>query len=123
MEKGKPAPSTVAEYIALQPPAVRKRLSHIRSIVRKEAPEAFEKLSYGMPYYALAGRLLYFAAFTKHVSLFPMASGVEAFKSKLKGYTVSKGTIQFPNDKPLPTVLIRQIVRFRTAENRSKAKK
>jgi uncharacterized protein YdhG (YjbR/CyaY superfamily) len=122
MEKGKQAPSTVAEYIALRPPAVRKRLTQIRSIVRKEAPGAFEKLSYGMPYYALGGRLLYFAAFTRHVSLFPMASGVEAFKPELKAYVTSKGTIQFPNDRPLPTALIRRIVRFRAAENRNRKK-
>jgi uncharacterized protein YdhG (YjbR/CyaY superfamily)/TfoX/Sxy family transcriptional regulator of competence genes len=112
--------STVAEYIAARPPAVRKKLKQLRAIVKHEAPDALEKLSYGMPYYALNGRLVYFASFMNHVSLFPMTSGVRAFKSRLAKFTHGKGSVQFPHDHPLPVALIRQIVKFRVAENRKR---
>lgn len=120
MERGKKAPASVVEYIAARPPAIRKKLAQIRAIVRKEAPDALEKLSYGMPYYALNGRLLYFAAFTNHIGLFPMASGVSAFEARLSKFRHAKGSIQFPHITPLPLGLIRQIVKFRVAENRKK---
>jgi uncharacterized protein YdhG (YjbR/CyaY superfamily) len=121
MERRKVPPATVSEYIAARPPAIRRKLVQMRAIVNKEAPGALEKLSYGMPYYALNGRLLYFASFTRHIGFFPMKSGVEAFESKLSAYKHAAGSIQFPHEQPLPTALIRQIVRFRVAENRTKA--
>jgi uncharacterized protein YdhG (YjbR/CyaY superfamily) len=123
MVRERKAPATVGAYIAARPPSVRKKLAELRSIVRAEAPDALEKLSYGMPYYALNGRLLYFASFTNHIGLFPMASGVSAFEARLSIYQHAKGSIQFPHDTPLPTALIRQIVKFRVTENRKKSAK
>jgi uncharacterized protein YdhG (YjbR/CyaY superfamily) len=67
--------------------------------------------------------LVWFAAFSDHCSLFPTASVIEAFKKKLKGFSTSKGTIQFPTDKPLPTALIKKMMKARVAQNESKKRR
>jgi uncharacterized protein YdhG (YjbR/CyaY superfamily) len=111
---------TIDRYIASYPSDVQEKLSTIRHTVKEVAPQASEKLSYGMPYFSLNGRLVYFAAFKNHIGFYPMASGVANFKKELSSYHTSKGTIQFPLDKPLPLPLIRKIVEFRVQENLSK---
>jgi uncharacterized protein YdhG (YjbR/CyaY superfamily) len=63
---------------------------------------------------------VWFAAFSDHCSLFPTAAVIEEFKNELKGLTTSKGTIHFPTDKPLPTALIKKMVKARVAQNESK---
>ena len=75
-----------------------------------------------MPAYKLNGMLVYFAAHTNHIGLYPMASGIEAFQKELSAYKSAKGSVQFPNDKPLPTKLITNIIKFRVKENLDKAK-
>lgn len=110
----------VGEFIAMAPNEVQQKLRQIRQIMRELAPDAQEKLSYGMPYYGLNGRLLYFAYFKSHVSLFAMPSAITKFEKDLAGYKTSKGTIQFQLDKPLPLPLIKKIVAFRAAEQRAK---
>jgi len=67
--------------------------------------------------------LVWFAAFSDHCSLFPTASVVAAFKNELKGFNTSKGTIQFPTDKPLPTALVKKLVKARVAQNESKKRR
>jgi uncharacterized protein YdhG (YjbR/CyaY superfamily) len=114
---------TVGEFIRGEREEVRPKLRQLQKIVKTLAPGAEEKLSYGMPYYSLNGRLLYFNAFKNHIGLFAMPSAVRAFKKELKGYKTSTGTIQFSLDKPLPVALIRKIVRYRVKEQRAKAKK
>ena len=86
-------------------------------------PEATETISYGMPAFKYKGVLVWFAAFSKHCSLFPTASVVEAFKNELKGFSTSKGTIHFPADKPLPTALVKRLVKARVAQNEHKKKR
>lgn len=93
----KPAAS-VDEYLKAQPSAVRKRLQEIRSIVRKTAPHATERISYRMPAFFLNGALVWFAAFEHHIGFYPGASGVAAFKDVLAKYKHAKGSIQFPHD-------------------------
>jgi uncharacterized protein YdhG (YjbR/CyaY superfamily) len=66
---------------------------------------------------------VWFAAFSNHCSLFPTASIVEAFKNELKGFSTSKGTIQFPADKPLPTALVKKLVKARVVQNESKKRR
>jgi uncharacterized protein YdhG (YjbR/CyaY superfamily) len=73
-----------------------------------------------MPAFKQNGVLVYFAAFKNHIGFFPTAQGIEAFKDKLAAYKTSKGTIQFPFDRPLPLELIEEIVRFRVKTNTSK---
>jgi uncharacterized protein YdhG (YjbR/CyaY superfamily) len=114
---------TVQQYCNQYPAPIRKRLTAIRKLVKELAPEATEKISYRMPSYLLQGRLLYFAVHTHHIGLYPMASGVKKFESRLNEYPHATGSIQFPHNQPLPLALIRDIIVFRVNENREKASK
>jgi uncharacterized protein YdhG (YjbR/CyaY superfamily) len=120
MEPGK-IPQSVDEYIDSYSPFVRERLMEIRKAIKKAAPEAEEKISYRMPAYTLKGMLLYFAAHSNHIGFYPMTTALAAFKDELLTFKTAKGTIQFPNDKPLPLKLITNIVKFRAKENLEKA--
>jgi len=114
-------PQTIDEYIAGFPKDVQTILQQIRSIIREFAPEAEEAIAYQMPTYRLHGNLVHFAAFKNHIGFYPTSSGIEKFKSELSGYNLSKGTVQFPLDKPIPYDLIRRIVLFRVQENLERA--
>lgn len=109
--------TNIDEYIAQCEPEVQPLLHEVRKTIREAAPDATEKISYRMPTYYLFGNLVHFAAFKRHIGLYPGASGVEHFAQKLAGYHTSKGAIQLPIDKPMPHELIREIVRFRVDEN------
>lgn len=111
--------ATVDEYIASFPKNVQEKLRTIRRTVLNAVPEAEESLSYKMPAYKYHGRLLYFAGFKDHISLFPTGSEAvrRAFKKELSKFERSKGTIRFPLDKPVPVKLIREIALFRAKEN------
>lgn len=85
----------------------------IRSVVPKEATEV---ISYRIPAFRQKKIIVWYAAFSGHCSLFPTAAVIDKFRDELKGYTISKGTIQFPLDKPLPSGLIKRIVKARLAE-------
>lgn len=76
-----------------------------------------------MPAFLMNGVLVYFAGYTNHIGFYPLASGVKEFKQELGGFKTSKGTIQFPVDKPLPLDLITKIVLFRLNENLKKAER
>jgi len=122
--KGKGAPRTVDEYLAGVPEPARSTLSKIRVAIRSAAPpEAAETISYGMPAFNYKGVLVWYAAFSNHCSLFPTASIVEAFKDELKGFSTSKGTIHFPTDEPLPTVLVKKLVKARVMEKQNKKRR
>ena|SRR2546425_12411727 len=119
--KGKGAPKNVDEYLAGVPEPARSTLNKIRAAIRSAAPpEAAETISYGMPAFKYKGVLVWFAAFAKHCSLFPTASVIEMFKNELKGFATSKGTIQFPTDKPLPAALVKKMVKARVAQIENK---
>jgi uncharacterized protein YdhG (YjbR/CyaY superfamily) len=113
--------STIDEYIALFPTDVQKKLNEIRATIKAAAPDAEEKISYQMPAFTLKGILVYFAAYKHHIGFYPTASGIKYFKSEVADYATSKGTIQFPLDKPLPFELIHRIVTYRIQENLAKA--
>ncbi|HWA81796.1 MAG TPA: DUF1801 domain-containing protein [Fimbriimonadaceae bacterium] len=112
-----PKPANVDEYLAAVPSEeARSSLEHIRAVIRDEVPEAEEVISYGIPTYKLKGFVVSIAAFKNHCSFFP-GHTVAEFAERLKGYEVSKGTIQFPHDKPPPDDLLRAMVRARADEN------
>lgn len=114
-------PKSVDEYLARIPQPARSTLQKVRAAIRSAAPpEATETISYGIPALRCNGVLMWFAAFSKHCSLFPTASVIEKFKDELKGYTISKGTIQFPTDKPLPAALIQKMVKARVEQMKAK---
>lgn len=107
----------IDEYINKFPEEVQKKLQELRRVIRENAPEAEEKISYGMPTFYLKGNLVHFAAYSGHIGFYPAPSGIEAFKEELIGYKTSKGAIQFPLSQELPLELIRKIVQFRVREN------
>lgn len=107
----------IDEYIQRFPPDIQKILEQLRKIIRENAPDAEEAISYGMPTFKLNGNLVHFAAFEHHIGFYPAPSGVEAFKKDLALYKHAKGSIQFPLDKPIPYDLVKRIVQFRVKEN------
>jgi uncharacterized protein YdhG (YjbR/CyaY superfamily) len=120
MRKANPGtPSPVDEYLARVPEPARSTLSQVRAAIRSAVPpETTEVISYRVPTFKYKRAVLGFAAFADHCSLFVMSPSVmEAFQSELHGYQTSKGTIRFPVDKPLPTALVRKLVKARLAEN------
>jgi uncharacterized protein YdhG (YjbR/CyaY superfamily) len=116
MKRADAIAATIDDYIAGHPPAIRKRLSAMRSTIRKHAPDAEERISYRIPTFYLGGNLVHFAAFDRHVGFYPGAAGIAAFQKALAGYKSAKGSVQFPHDEPLPLTLVAEIVRFRVAQ-------
>jgi uncharacterized protein YdhG (YjbR/CyaY superfamily) len=123
MKTAQSSPTTIDEYIAGFPREVQKILKKIRATIRKAAPAAAEKISYQIPTFTLNGKyLIYFAAWKKHVALYPAPRGHEKFKDELAAYEGGKGTVKFPLDRPIPFGLISRIVKFKVKENLERAK-
>ncbi len=111
----------VDEYIAQFPEKVRIVLEQIRRVIRESAPGAEETMSYGIPTFDLNGRhLVHFAAYKNHFGFYPTSSGIEAFKRELSSFRTSRGTVQFPLDKPIPFDLVKKITKYRVKENTSR---
>jgi uncharacterized protein YdhG (YjbR/CyaY superfamily) len=110
--------NSVDEYIASQPEAARDVLVRVRSAIRRAVPGAEEVISYQIPTYKLqGGRVLYFAGWAKHYSLYPATDHLAAaFKDDLAPYEIDKGTIRFPLSQPVPVKLIERIAKFRAKE-------
>ena len=111
-------PADMGAYIAAAAPDKRAALRKLRKDIQAAAPRAEEGVSYGMPAFRLDGRpLAAFAAAAQHCSLYPMSAAViRAHAADLAAYDTSKGTIRFRPDKPLPSALVRKIVKTRMAE-------
>jgi uncharacterized protein YdhG (YjbR/CyaY superfamily) len=120
--KNKPSPAIDA-YIGRFPAATQKALRQVRAAIRRAAPAAVEKISYGMPAFELHGNLVYFAGYKLHVGFYATPSGHAAFAKTLSKYKIGKGSVQFPLDQPMPVKLIEKMVKFRVKENRQKADK
>jgi len=115
--------STIDEYIRLYPPDVRQKLEELRAVIKSAAPDAQEKISWGMPTFYLDGNLVHFAAHKNHIGFYPGASGVEAFLKETAEYKTSKGAVQLPLDKPLPKEIIFRVTAIRAKENLNAKKK
>ena len=119
--EGTPTPLNIDDYIKAQPEKFRSLLQKIRRTISETAPEASEVISYKMPAYKYHGMLVYFAAFKDHCSLFPGSKSViNNMAEELKPFEVSKGTIRFTIEHPLPLPLIKKIVKTRMKENLEK---
>ena len=115
------APATVDEYFVRVPEPGRSVLTKLRATIRSVLPrDATEIISYQIPAFARDGVIVWYAAFADHVSVFPRGSVLTKFKDELTGFKTSKGTVQFPLDKPLPVALIKRIVKARLAEHEAK---
>jgi len=113
---------TVDQYISTFPPKTQKYLNDMRSVIRQAAPQAEEAISYNIPAFRLDGMLVWYAGYKEHIGLYPRVNVIEVFKKELTDYKLSKGTIQFPLDQPLPVDLITRIVKYRIKENQATAK-
>jgi uncharacterized protein YdhG (YjbR/CyaY superfamily) len=111
------AAQTVGEYLAGVPEPARSTLIKVRAAIRAAVPPGTtEGISYRMPVFRYKGTLLWLAAFSNHCSLFPGAAVIAACKNELKGFRTSKGTIQFPMDRPLSAALVKKLVNAAVAE-------
>jgi len=117
----KKMPNTIDEYIAGTPHDIQPILEQIRKAIRKEAPEAEETIKYQIPTFVLKGNLISFAAYKKHIGLYPAPEGDAEFNRRLAVYKTEKSTVRFPLDKPVPYDLIGEIVRYRVMDNLKRA--
>jgi uncharacterized protein YdhG (YjbR/CyaY superfamily) len=114
-------PKNIDEYIASFSPEVQAILEKIRVTIRDAAPDAQETISYNMPAFRLNGILVYFAAFKKHIGLYPPVGGDARLEKAISKYAGEKGNLQFPLDQPIPYGLIERIVKLRVKQRSSKA--
>ena len=114
---------SIDDYIKEHPQKVQKILQEIRITVRKTAPNAEEAISYQISTFKLNGNLVHFAAFKNHIGFYPGSKTINDFKKEITPYKFSKGTVQFPLDKPIPVALIKRIVKYRVKENSLSAEK
>jgi uncharacterized protein YdhG (YjbR/CyaY superfamily) len=111
-------PRTIDEYLERVSPEQRVALERLRKTIRAAAPRAEECISYGLAAFRQDGMLVGFGATGRHCAFYLMsASTLEAFREDVEGYDISKGTIRFQPDKPLPVALVRKLVKARIAEN------
>jgi uncharacterized protein YdhG (YjbR/CyaY superfamily) len=123
LAKATAPPQAVDAYLGAVPEPARSTLNKVRAAIRSALPaEATEAISYGIPTFKYEGSVVWYAAFSKHCSLFPGSLAViKAFRNELKDFPTSKGTIHFPLDKPLPAALVKKIVKARLAEKKAKS--
>jgi uncharacterized protein YdhG (YjbR/CyaY superfamily) len=113
-------PRSIDDYLARAKPAQRAALEKLRKTIHAVAPNVEESINYGLAGFKLNGRpLVYFGAWANHCALYPATSALaKKFQDQLKNFETSKGTIRFTSDKPLPTALVRKLVKARIAENK-----
>lgn len=118
MKSSKKSFTSIDEYIATFPEQVQAVLKQVRATIRATAPEAQEKISYGIPTFTLHGKyLVYFAGWKNHISIYPIPAGDQDFQQRISPYMAGKGTLKFPLDRPLPLGLVDEMVRLHIAGN------
>jgi uncharacterized protein YdhG (YjbR/CyaY superfamily) len=117
----KQKPATIDEYLARVSPDQRVLLQKLRKAIHAVVPMTEECISYGIPAFRLNGRsLVFFGAWANHCSFYPGSSTtLKKFRGDLKGFQVTKGTVRFSPDNPLPITLLKKLVKARIAENRT----
>lgn len=111
------------EYIAACPPDSQDYLQQIRKLIRSLVPDAKERISYQIAAFERNGKnIIHFAGWKKHVSLYPVPAGSEAFERQIAKYVDGKGTLKFPLDEPLPLKLIERVVKLHLEANKKLTK-
>ena len=110
----------VDEYVAAHSGEAKEAIAAMRKLVTQNAPGAEEVISYNMPALKFNGILLYYAAHTSHLGFYPFTTAIRQYATDLEKYDTSKGTVKFPFGKPLPSTLIKKMVKFRMQENLEK---
>ena len=110
-------PKSIDEYIAAFSPEVQSILEEIRSTIRGAVPGAEEKISYQMPAFSLDGAFIYFAAFKRHIGVYPPVEGDQALRMAISPYVGEKGNLRFPLDEPIRYDLIRRVAKARAKEH------
>ena len=111
-------------HIAGFPEPTRSKLEKLRAVIRAAAPKAEETISYGIPTFKQDGKnLVHFAGYKNHIGFYPGSGAIEAFKKELSPYTLSKGTVQLPLDKPIPVTLIKKIVKYNLQKTKEQQNK
>lgn len=116
-------PATIDEYLAGVSDEHRAALEKLRKTIRAAAPKAEECISYQVPSFKQNGMLVSFGAWEKHCAFYPGSKAIEMHGDDLKNFEVSKGTIRFQPNKPIPQALVRKIVKERVEENEAKRKR
>ncbi len=116
-------PKDVDAYIAAAPKEVQAKLAELRAIIKKTAPAAVERLSYGMPYYEYKGRLAYFSPWKTHIGLYLPTPVIAEHETELRGYETTNATVRFPLNKKLPVALIKKLVKARMKKNEARKRK
>jgi len=106
----------IDDYISQLEPGIQKRMQEVRKAISQAAPKATEAISYQIPTFKQNGNLVHFAAFKNHIGFYPTPAALDEFAEELSIYKRSKGTAQFPHDKPLPISLIKKMVKKRVAD-------
>jgi len=110
---------TIDEYIAQYPENIQAICQKIRETIRAAAPNAIEKISYGLATFWAGENLIHFGVMKNHIGIYPGAEGVEVFADRLTGYKTTKGAIQLPLKDPIPYDLIREITEYRVLHSRN----
>ena len=110
-------------YLKTLPKESAAILGKLRRIIQKASPEAVESISYEMPAFKLNGIVLYYAAFDKHIGIYPYPSTLIRFKKELAKYSSGKSTIKIPHEEKFPTALIEKIIKARIKEKKEQGKK
>lgn len=114
---------SIDEYIAACPPESQDYLQQIRKLIRSLVPDAKERISYQIAAFERNGKnIIHFAGWKKHVSLYPVPAGSEAFERQIAKYVDGKGTLKFSLDEPLPLKLIERVVKLHLAVNKKQSK-
>ena len=110
-------PESIDDYILQCPAEAREILQKVRETIQGAAPDANEVISYQMPAFRQHGILVYFAAWKKHIGLYPPISGDASIEKAVAKYAGPKGNLQFPLDEPIPYALIKRIVKLRVKQD------
>jgi uncharacterized protein YdhG (YjbR/CyaY superfamily) len=114
-------PKDIDSYISKFPADTQAILERVRTTISHAAPDAKEIISYQMPAFKQHGILVYFAAWEKHIGLYPPISGDKTLEKVIARYAGPKGNLQFPLDEPIPYDLIERIVKLRVKQDLAKA--